>query len=634
MPVRSKARASDPIRIAIYMGKGGVGKSTTTMMLCLLAARRGDRVLTVDLDPECGASRDFLGSAVRSNPHNIKTYLESPLPEPPAVIPSGIENLDILPSCPDEQRFFRHYPEHSTRLQEGLSLLGKQYRWILMDVPNQFDNVAEIGLIAADYVILPVELTVDCSERIPTVLRILDEARALNPNRSVLGALALASAPQSGQELKLTAKERLIYRDYESALAPAGASLFSTIMYRTATTVEEARSNANYSLMHWTARRRFTGLYSEIVARIRSHQLIFSLPFMAQTANASRVEQRREQRNTRRKTVAASVVETPEIVAAPQASHTATVLAQAVPRELVSEGLIELPHSGQPRTALYDPTLLAPNPQRGRVIDRGLDELAQTLDEHGQQEPIIARLVTDTDRKRWPEAFTDRHVLLILKGHRLYFAQSRSLLHKLRVELVLPDEAEDDLTYSRRGLQRTAIKMMHSQSSDIFDKVNQYRIWLDEFALAKPKKADVAGYFDISDTEAQRLKVVSQLDNDVAQRIINAERRPAEEIVYLIANRPVHEHDEALRRFGHLTVTGARRMLAEEKKAGTQVSGAGRPRNYVFPVRSEDSDVAYIATSLTPQQWRDRGGARAFWDAMREIVNSRELQDRLRQDLD
>jgi len=64
------------------------------------------------------------------------------------------------------------------------------------------------------------------------------------------------------------------------------------------------------------------------------------------------------------------------------------------------------------------------------------------------------------------------------------------------------------------------------------------------------------------------------------------------------------------------------------------VSGAGRPRNYVFPVRSEDSDVAYIATSLTPQQWRDRGGARAFWDAMREIVNSRELQDRLRQDLD
>lgn len=355
---------------------------------------------------------------------------------------------------------------------------------------------------------------------------------------------------------------------------------------------------------------------------------------MARTANASRVEQRREQRNARRQSVAASVTQSSEVVAAPNASHTATVLAKAVPRELVADGLIELPQTGQPRTALCDPALLAPNPQRGRVIDRGLDELAQTLDEHGQQEPIIARLVTDTDRKRWPDAVTDRQVLMILDGHRLYFAQPRSRLQKLRVELMLPDEDEDDTTYSRRALQRASIKMMHSQSYDIFDKVNLYRIWLDEFALAKPKKAEIAGYFDISETEAQRLKIVSQLDNSVAQRIINSERRPADEVVYLIANRPVHEHDDAFRRFGQLTVTGARRMLAEEKKADSQVSGAGRPRNYVFPVRGEDSDIAYIATSLTPQQWRERGGASAFWDGMREIVNSRELQDRLREDLD
>lgn len=248
------------------------------MMLSLLAASRGDRVLTIDLDPECGTSRDFLGSAVRHNPHNIKSYLEAPFPELPMIIPSGIENLDLLPSCPDEQRFFRHYPEHSTRLQEGLSLLGPQYDWIFMDVPNQFDNVAEVGLIAADYVILPVELTADCCERIPTVLRILDEARALNPHLVVLGVLALASSPKSGQLLKLTAKERLIYHDYQAALEPVGVSLFNTIMYRTATTVEEARSNADFSLLHWTARRRFTALFTEIIARIRTHELTVSPP--------------------------------------------------------------------------------------------------------------------------------------------------------------------------------------------------------------------------------------------------------------------------------------------------------------------------------------------------------------------
>lgn len=355
---------------------------------------------------------------------------------------------------------------------------------------------------------------------------------------------------------------------------------------------------------------------------------------MASTTNASRIEKRRQQRDERRQSVAETVRQAPEVMpAATSASHVATVLSKAAPRELIAEGMIEMPQGGQPRTALYDPVLLAPNPQRGRVVDRGLDELAKTLDEHGQQEPLVARLITDTDRQRWPDAFTQKQVLLILKGHRLYFAQSRSRLRKLRVELMLPDEGEDDLTYSRRGLQRAAIKMMHSQSYDIFDKVNQYRVWLDEFALEKPKDTEVAGYFDVSRTEAQRLRAVSQLDNDVAQRIINSERRPADEIIHIIANRPVHEHEDAWKRFGNLTVSAARRMLSEEKKADTKVEGTGRPRNYVISIRDDDSDIAYIATRLTPQQWKERGGARSFWEAVRKTAHSSKLQDRLSSDL-
>ncbi|MBI3465101.1 MAG: hypothetical protein HY000_18900 [Planctomycetes bacterium] len=95
--------------------------------------------------------------------------------------------------------------EHSTKLREGLDMLPPVYDWIIMDVPNQFDNLAELGLIAADVLLLPVELTGDCSERVASVLRIVDEAKSLNPRLAVLGVLALASAPRAGQELKLTA---------------------------------------------------------------------------------------------------------------------------------------------------------------------------------------------------------------------------------------------------------------------------------------------------------------------------------------------------------------------------------------------------------------------------------------------
>ena len=179
-----------PIRLAIWYGKGGVGKSTTTLMLSLLAARRHEPVLAIDLDPECGSSRDFLGTQLPAVAVNLQTFLESPLPVPPPIIPSGIDCLDLLPCAPDQQRFFRHYPEHSTKLRDALALLPDRYRWILMDVPNQFDNVAELGLIAADYVLLPVELTADCCERVETAL-----ASSARPRRSIRGSRYSGPSP-------------------------------------------------------------------------------------------------------------------------------------------------------------------------------------------------------------------------------------------------------------------------------------------------------------------------------------------------------------------------------------------------------------------------------------------------------
>ncbi len=270
---RRTVSRSGPIRLAVWFGKGGVGKSTTTMMLSLFTARARRKILTIDLDPECGTSRDFLGKELPQVGANVKTFLESPLPVPPPVLPSGIDHLDIVPCAPDEQRFFRLYPEKSTKLRDSLELLPPTYDWILMDVPNQFDNIAELGLIAAQYLLLPVELTADCVERVQTGLRIIREARAFNPDLTVIGALALASVPRAGQPMGLSAKERLILREYEEVFRPEGIRLFKTLMFRSATTVEEARSNADERMLHWTARRRFRKLLAEIHTRISTSTL-------------------------------------------------------------------------------------------------------------------------------------------------------------------------------------------------------------------------------------------------------------------------------------------------------------------------------------------------------------------------
>jgi cellulose biosynthesis protein BcsQ len=155
------------------------------------------------------------------------------------------------------------------KLREGLDLLPSTYRWIFMDVPHQLDNIAQLGLIAADYVILPLELTEDCLERLDTVLSIYEESRIHNPRLRIIGGLPLALAPRRDRHLAISAKEEDIYHAYRDALAPYRVPLFKTVMYLSAKhSVEEARINASFRLMHWTAQRRYRRFFAEVVAAV------------------------------------------------------------------------------------------------------------------------------------------------------------------------------------------------------------------------------------------------------------------------------------------------------------------------------------------------------------------------------
>lgn len=114
------------------------------------------------------------------------------------------------------------------------------------------------------HLILPVELTVDCLERIDMAVDIICEAKAENPLLRILGALPLA------ENRLLSLQEQLLYEEFRQAFDRHGITLFETTMHRSPTSVAVARSNFDEKLLHWTARRRFERLLDEITAGIRS----------------------------------------------------------------------------------------------------------------------------------------------------------------------------------------------------------------------------------------------------------------------------------------------------------------------------------------------------------------------------
>lgn len=161
------------VTITIANEKGGVGKTTTAVNLAAglalrLSAFEGPaaRVLLVDMDPQGHAL--MAAAFERSQQHTSTVTLaelltETPPPSTQRLIQRSDHhaNLFYLPS--DRARMIhaaRELPSlmaNETRLQRALQQVQNEFAYIIIDTPPNTGDLLINSLVAADYVIIPVE---------------------------------------------------------------------------------------------------------------------------------------------------------------------------------------------------------------------------------------------------------------------------------------------------------------------------------------------------------------------------------------------------------------------------------------------------------------------------------------------
>jgi chromosome partitioning protein len=144
-------------RIGVLNYKGGTGKTTTVVNLAAGLARRGSRVLCIDLDSQ-GSVATCLGlKYTYSLAHLLLGQVE-----PRACVVRARDNLHVIPSDSSliqvEGAMWRLNDNRLARqmLTRNLSVLEREYDFVLLDFAPSASIVSDGGLRYASELIVPV----------------------------------------------------------------------------------------------------------------------------------------------------------------------------------------------------------------------------------------------------------------------------------------------------------------------------------------------------------------------------------------------------------------------------------------------------------------------------------------------
>ncbi len=178
--------------IAVTNQKGGVGKTTSAVNIAYYLAKAGQKVLLVDLDPQGNAS-----SGMGVDKSNLEVTMGEVLmqsaPMEKVILTTEYKNLWLAPTTSHLANVEVEIAglEHKfTRLRSALDTVADRFDVILIDSPPSLSLLTVNGLIAAKYVLLPVQAEFYALEGLGQLLETMKLVRkGMNPTLELLGVL-------------------------------------------------------------------------------------------------------------------------------------------------------------------------------------------------------------------------------------------------------------------------------------------------------------------------------------------------------------------------------------------------------------------------------------------------------------
>ena len=177
--------------ISVANQKGGVGKTTTTVNLSALLAKKGKKVLLIDTDPQGNATSGLgVTKELELSVYDIlvgETTFDEVIQETP------IKNLKICPSnisLAGAEVELVSMMSREQRLKVKLDEVKEQYDYVLIDCPPSLGLVTLNAFTASDSVLIPVQSEYFALEGLGQLLNTVNLVKKhLNKSLEIEGAV-------------------------------------------------------------------------------------------------------------------------------------------------------------------------------------------------------------------------------------------------------------------------------------------------------------------------------------------------------------------------------------------------------------------------------------------------------------
>ncbi len=220
--------------IAIANQKGGVGKTTTSINLSACLAEAGEKVLTIDLDPQ-GNTTSGIGLEKNNLENTIYELLLDECTVKGSIYKTQVDNLDIIPSnvnLSGAEIELLGVNNKEYILKNAIDYVKDDYDFIIIDCPPALNMLTVNAMTTANSILVPIQCEYYALEGLSQLIHTIDLVQQrLNPKVIIEGVvftmydartnLSMQVVDNVKENLKTTIYQTIIPRNIKLAEAPS-----------------------------------------------------------------------------------------------------------------------------------------------------------------------------------------------------------------------------------------------------------------------------------------------------------------------------------------------------------------------------------------------------------------------------